>query len=74
MHSYYYYMNSKRYFIYDFTICYSTRSLPSAETYLVVMNVGSEDEHVDLSNWPTLKEDETWQVHTPRVNEQYSIG
>ncbi|CAI6374030.1 unnamed protein product [Macrosiphum euphorbiae] len=51
-----------------------TRSLPSAETYLVVINVGSEDEHVDLSNWPTLEKDETWQVHTPSDNAQYSIG
>ncbi|XP_001943317.1 maltase A1 isoform X1 [Acyrthosiphon pisum] len=51
-----------------------TRSLPSAETYLVVMNVGSEDERVDLSNWPTLEKDQTWLVHTPSVNSQYSIG
>ncbi|CAI6343576.1 unnamed protein product [Macrosiphum euphorbiae] len=51
-----------------------TRSLPSAETYLVVMNVGSEYEDVDLSNWPTLEKDEMWQVHTPSVNAQYLIG
>ncbi|KAL4097535.1 hypothetical protein QTP88_022295 [Uroleucon formosanum] len=51
-----------------------TRSLPSAETYLVVLNVGSEEERVDLSSWPTLVKDETWLVHTPSVNSQYSIG
>ncbi|CAH1738050.1 unnamed protein product [Aphis gossypii] len=51
-----------------------TRSLPSEETYLVVMNVGSEEERVDLSGWPTLVNNETWLVHTPSVNSQYSIG
>uniref|UniRef100_A0A2S2PDA4 Maltase 2 n=1 Tax=Schizaphis graminum TaxID=13262 RepID=A0A2S2PDA4_SCHGA len=52
-----------------------TRSLPSEETYLVVMNVGSEDELVNLmSSWPTLAKDETWVVHTPSVNSQFSIG
>ncbi|CAI6350669.1 unnamed protein product [Macrosiphum euphorbiae] len=51
-----------------------TRSLPSAETYLVVMNVGSEYEDVDLSNWPTLKKDEVWQVHTPSVDAPYVEG
>jgi len=67
-------MNCERYFIYDCTFCYSYRSLESAETYLVVMNVGSEDEHVDLSSWPTADNEEPWVVHTPSVNSQYSIG
>ncbi|CAI6351312.1 unnamed protein product [Macrosiphum euphorbiae] len=51
-----------------------TRSLPSAETYLVVMNVGSEYEDVDLSNWPPLEKDEMWQVHTPSINALCLIG
>ncbi|XP_026811817.1 maltase 2-like isoform X1 [Rhopalosiphum maidis] len=52
-----------------------TRSLPSEETYLVVINVGSEEERVNLmSSWPTAAKDETWVVHTPSVNSQFSIG
>ncbi|KAF0766939.1 maltase A1-like [Aphis craccivora] len=38
------------------------------------MNVGSEEERVDLSSWPTVVKDETWLVHTPSVNSQFSIG
>ncbi|XP_025200461.1 maltase 2-like [Melanaphis sacchari] len=51
-----------------------TRSLPSEETYLVVMNVGSEDEFVNLSDWPIAVKEETWLVHTPSLNSQFSIG
>lgn len=49
------------------------RSLPGEETYLIVLNVGFEDESIDLSNLPVIK-DENWLVHTPSVNSQYSIG
>jgi len=62
-------------YLYYFTFCYLNRSLSSEETYLVVMNVGSEDERVNLmSSWPAAAKDETWVVHTPSVNSQFSIG
>ncbi|XP_050421275.1 maltase 2-like [Adelges cooleyi] len=49
-----------------------TRTRPGSETYLVVLNVGSEDEQVDLS--AISISDSTWLVHTPSVNSQYSTG
>lgn len=49
------------------------RSLLNSETYLVVMNVGSKDEHVDLSK-TTVIQDENWIVHTPSINSQHPIG
>lgn len=48
--------------------------MPGTETYLVVMNVGSEDELVDLSGWPAVGRDGTWLVHTSSVNSQHPAG
>ncbi|XP_025411875.1 maltase 2-like [Sipha flava] len=49
-----------------------SRSLKGAETYLVVLNVGSQYERVDLSSLSIIKE-ENLMVHTSSVNSQYSI-
>ncbi|VVC30056.1 Glycoside hydrolase superfamily,Glycosyl hydrolase, family 13, catalytic domain [Cinara cedri] len=57
----------------DWVFAFS-RSLSGAETYLVVMNVGTEEERVDLSGLSTVNKQQTWIVHTPSINSQYSIG
>jgi len=50
-----------------------SRSLPGSETYLVVINVGSQDERVNMSSIPGIK-DNHWFVHTPSINSEYSYG
>lgn len=51
----------------------SCRSFQGAETYLVVMNLGSEYETVDLSGLQVIKQQHLL-VHTSSVNSEYSTG
>lgn len=50
------------------------RTLPGAESYYVVMNVGSEDIHVDSSQLMPSSANHVWKVHTSSVNSEHLEG
>lgn len=58
--------------VFKYEFCVSFRSLKGAETYLIVINVGSQYERVDLSVLSIIKEQHL-AVHTSSVNSQYSV-
>lgn len=51
----------------------SYRTFQGTETYVVVINLGSEYETVDLSGLQVIKEQDLI-VHTSSVNSEYFIG